>query len=195
MPKKTLSTIVTGGNDYVIEVKGNQPKLFNQVKLNARSSSPIARFTTEENNRGRFEKRQTTIYDNISGIDPEWQGIKRIIKMRRSGLREGKQYKEDHYLVCSLETKNGQLVSEIIRSHWGIENRLHYVKDVNMNEDKSGIKGGHSAENLSIMKNIAINVYRYNGFQSLKYAVRKFTNRIPQQIELIRNTHILKLKR
>ncbi len=115
--------------------------------------------------------------------------------MVRSGLREGKPYREDHYLVCSLETKDAKLVSEIIRPHWGIENRLHYVKDVNMKEDKSGIKGGHSAENLSIMKNIAINVYRYNGLQSIKSAIRKFTNRIPQQLELIRNTHIFNFKR
>lgn len=168
--------------------------MYNQVKLNAKVSSPLASYVTEEKNRGRFEKRQTTIYDNISGIDPQWQGIKRIIKLERSGQREGKEYREGHYLLCSLETNDAELVSKIIRSHWGIENRLHYVKDVYMNEDNSGIKGGHSAENLSIMKNIAINVYRYNGFQSIKYATRKFINRIPQQIELIRNTHILKIK-
>jgi len=192
LPKKTLSDIVDSGNDYIVEVKGNQKNLHKQVKKEIESSTPIDSHITEEKNRGRLEKREAYLYSAPSNIDPEWVEVNRVIKMIRSGIRENKPYHETHYLISSWKTNDAELVSKAIRAHWGIENKLHYVKDVNMNEDKSGIKGGSSAENLSILKNMAINIYRYNGMNSIKYATRKYTNRIKQQMQLIRNTHILK---
>ena len=174
-------------------MKGNQPTLHKQIQKNADSTMPIDSHQTEEKNRGRFEKRQAYLYDNLSEIDPEWVSVNRIIKMVRSGIRSNKPYSEKHYMISSLKTNDAELISKAIRSHWGIENKLHYVKDVNMNEDQSGIKGGSAAENLSIIKNIAINVYRHNGLSSLKDAITKYTNRISQQIQLIKYTHILKI--
>lgn len=190
MPKKTVRAIVGGGNDFLIEAKGNQPNLLKQLITNTSRTVPIASYEKEERNRGRLEKRAVEIYDELTGIDPEWIGIKSIIKIVRSGVRSSKAYYEEHYLICSLLTLDAESIANWIRAHWGIENRLHYVKDVNMNEDNSRIKAGQGAENLSLIKNMAINVYRHNGYQSLKYATIKYTNKITKQLKLCCNTYL-----
>lgn len=190
MSKKTVAAIVKSGNDYIIEVKGNQPTLLAQVKKNVAIGIPESKHKSEEKNRGRVERRETYVYPITKGIDAQWIGINKLVKVIRSGTRGKKSYLETHFFISSLNCNKAELYSKAIRSHWGIENNLHYVKDVNMNEDKSGIKGGSSAENLSIFKNIAINIYRRNGLQSIKYATRRFINRVDEQMKLIRNIHI-----
>lgn len=190
MPKKTTSIIRKTDNDYILEVKGNQKNLFKQVQLIAQSLNHLDYSKTTEKNNGRLEIREAYLYDNIWGVDKDWIDINRIIKIIRSGTRNGKPYEEQHYYISSLFIQKAEEVAKIIRGHWGIENGLHYVKDVNMNEDKSRLKGESAAENLSVIKNIAINIYRHNGLKSIKYATQRYTNRITEQIQLIRNTHI-----
>jgi len=135
-------------------------------------------------------KSETYVYPITKGIDAQWIGIKKFVKVIRSGAQGIKSYLETHFFISSLNCNKAELYSKAIKSHWGIENNLHYVKDANMHEDKSGIKGGSSAENLSIFKNIAINIYRGNGLQSIKYATRRFINRVDEQMKLIINIHI-----
>ncbi len=72
-----------------------------------------------------------------------------------------------------------------IRSHWGIENRLHWVKDTQMNEDKSKTKSGNAPENLSIMRNICINLFRLNGKDSIKLAMEWGISNFKELIYLI----------
>jgi len=74
-----------------------------------------------------------------------------------------------------------------IRGHWGIENRLHWVKDVVLNEDKSMVSDLDRSVNMSIIRNIVINLYRMSGYQSVKYAIEEFTNKIEKCTNLIYN--------
>ena len=191
--KKNTKITRDSGNHYILEVKGNQPTLLKQVRQNVNDSNSIDEHITKEKNRGRLEIREATLFNNTSGIDSEWVDVNRIIKMIRHGIRNQKPYHEEHYFISSLPTDDAKLIGEAIRGHWGIENGLHYIKDVNMNEDKSRIRKESGAENLSIIKNIAINIYRHNGLRSIKYATQKYTNRIKEQMQLIRNTYILKI--
>lgn len=184
--------IVARGNDYIVEVKGNQPKLKKEVKQVTQTTLSIDKFNKEEKNRGRIEKRQTEVYDQVESINSQWVGIKRIIKVKRSGTRNKKEYNEEHYYISSLKNNDAKTFFTAIRSHWGIENNLHRVKDVNMIEDKNGIKVGVASQNLSLIKSMVINIFRLNGFDSVKYATRKFTNRIKNSLKLIEKCHILK---
>lgn len=190
--KKTTKVTRETGNHYVLEVKGNQKNLLKQVAQNIDKSKPVDQHITKEKNRGRLENREVYLYDNIEGIHKEWVDVKRILKVIRHGIRSNKPYYEEHFYIASLPKNQAKRFSEIIRGHWGIENGLHYVKDVNMNEDKSRIKGGSAAENLSIIKNMAINIYRHNGLKSIKYATSEYANKIGEQMKLIVNTYILK---
>ena len=72
-----------------------------------------------------------------------------------------------------------------IRSHWAIENSLHYVKDVTFYEDASRIRTGNAPTNFSIIRNIAINVLRRLNFRSLPQAIRMLSGNIPKLLEVL----------
>lgn len=192
MPKKTVDIIIENGNDYCIQVKGNQPKLFKQIQDNVSNSEPIGAFFKKEKNRGREENRLVEIYDDLSGIDEKWTGLKRIIHVHRYGYRPDKRknegkYDEHHYYILSKNTDDAELVFWGIRGHWYIENKLHYVKDVIQNEDDSRIYKGKTIDNLSILKNIVINLFKLNGYKSLTKANRRFANKIDEMMSIIFN--------
>lgn len=106
------------------------------------------------------------VYKAPKRLGKEWRGLKRIIVVKRWGLRGEKPYEETSYYISSL--KAGAAIFDTgIRQHWAIENKLHWVKDVDFGEDKSKIRTGNAPSILSIIKNIAINMLRENGFKSI----------------------------
>ncbi|MBE9171315.1 ISAs1 family transposase [Pleurocapsales cyanobacterium LEGE 06147] len=104
--------------------------------------------------RDRFTTRIVEVFHDVNGIDPEWTGIKSLIKVERSGTRKGKKYPE---IVCYLSSLmfTAKEFALGIRSHWGIENCLHWVKDVVLKEDSSTIRLGNAPANLSLSRAIA----------------------------------------
>ena len=180
-------------NDYCIEAKGNQPKLLEQIKINCEKNIPIDTNLSSEKNRGRTENRLTELFDDLSGISQEWINLNRIVHVHRYGWRHDTgDFSEHHYYILSKKINIAKTVAQGIRGHWGIENRLHYVKDVIQNEDNSDIKGGSAIENLSILKNAAINIFRLNGFPSIKRARITFANKINELMEFLKTPHIIK---
>lgn len=197
MPKKTVVQIKQSGNEYCIQVKGNQPKLKAQIEKNISNNEPLDSYSQQEKNRGRLENRVVKIYDDLSGISEEWIGLQRLVSIHRFGHRPDKKenngwYDEQSYYILSAPIDDAKVVFEGIRGHWGIENRLHYVKDVVQNEDNSKIKVGKAIENLSILKNATINLFRMNGFDSITKANIRFANKIHKMMELIKSYDILK---
>ncbi|WP_414586789.1 transposase [Scytonema sp. PCC 10023] len=73
-----------------------------------------------------------------------------------------------------------------MRTHWGIENRLHWVKDVVFEEDNSTIRKGNAPANLSVMRTIALNVLRRNGYSSITSAQRFISNDIDKLLSLVK---------
>lgn len=187
MSKKTVAQIKESGNEYCIVVKGNQPTLYQQIKKNINELLPIDEDFQSEFNRGRWENRQVSIYDNLAGISSKWVGIKRIVLVHRFGYRpDDGLYHEIHYYILSVETNDARWVAEGIRNHWAIENKLHYVKDMVQNEDNCKIHSGTAVETLSILKNIAINIFRANGYKSIRNANITFANKINELVQLIK---------
>ena len=135
--------------------------------------------------RGRDELRITKVYKNLEGISPEWFGIKRIIETTRYVKTKKGQTIEIVYHISSVAKNKADFFANHIRSHWGIENRLHWVKDVQMKEDKSRTKSGNAPENLSIMRNISINLFRLNGKDSIKSAIEWSISNFKELMNLI----------
>ncbi len=183
--KKTIVEIIDSKNDYVIGVKGNQPNLLKQIKETTSDAKNIISISKiSERSRGRSETREVYVSDNISGISKEWKGLKSIIKVERTVVEKNKTSNETAFYISSLDTDaHGFNVG--IRRHWGIENRLHYVKDVTFKEDGSKIKAGNSAENFSIIRNIVINIFRNDGWKNIKQATRLLSNEIRKLKKLI----------
>jgi len=134
-----------------------------------------------------MEIRKTFVYKNLSGISEQWTALrlKRLIRVERYVSCKKQQRHETAYYMSDLCSNKAVLFAKHIRNHWGIENRLHWVKDVILKEDESGIKTGMAAENISIIRNIVCNIFRSNGFQSIKYAIELHANDFKKLFELI----------
>jgi predicted transposase YbfD/YdcC len=180
---------VESGNDYLIQVKGNQPKLLKQCQQISKQE-PQNKYQSKQRIRGRNECREVYVYNAIAGMDKEWMGLKRIIKVIRHGERNKQMYWDEHIYISSHKSTDAEFFAVGIRKHWGIENRLHWVKDVVQNEDNSRISDGNIASNLSLIKSCVINLFRLHGNQSITKAIEKYCNRIDQCLDLMRINHI-----
>lgn len=191
MPKKTVETIVDGGNDYVIQVKENQKLLCRGIEKTIQNGEVINECKTEEKNRGRLEKRRVRIYAyDERYISNEWKNVNRIIEVVNEGIRDRKEYYEKHYYISSLKDNKADVFAKGIRQHWSIENKLHWVKDVIQNEDDCLIEEKSLIANLSLIKSVAISIFRTQGYLSIKKALERFRNRVPDCFELIEINNI-----
>ena len=195
MPKKTVEIIQDSGNDYLLEVKGNQKKLREYIQAVVATNNPIDTCLTEEKNRGRQENRYHEIYQSTEAIPDGWKGVQRVIYVHRYGYRPDKKkengfYTEKHYYIASPDFSDAQIVAKGIRQHWGIENKIHFVKDTHFNEDDNGITHNHAAAILSIFQDIAINFYRCKGYKSIKTATIHFANKIKELFNFLNANHI-----
>lgn len=174
------------GNEYVIQVKGNQPKLLKAIKQTITNTSSVDSDYTMEKNKGRIEEREVHVYSNLgNSLYGNWIGMKRIIHVVSRGVRNGEKYCNDRYYISNKACEDARVYNMGIRNHWGIENGLHWVKDVILIEDKSMLLDLERSENMSVIRNTVMNLYRMNGYRSIKYAIEEFTNRLEKCILLV----------
>lgn len=185
MPKKTTAAIIESGNDYVIGVKKNQPKLYNQLQQVLEDRDQVSSSYIEmQVNRGRVEWRQVTVSDQIDQVHRGWKGIQQLVRVQRI-VRDKKRSSEEESYFISSKKANALIYAEGIRLHWQIENSLHYVKDVTFQEDASKIRTGQAPQNLSTLKNIAINILRSRGATNMAQALRFACHDIKRLKQLI----------
>lgn len=176
-----------GGNDYLIQVKGNRKNLFETVKDYTTQCEHISEYLKTEKNKGREENRLVKVYKPRVD-DPEirkWKKLNYILMLTSSGIRAGKEYNHNHYYITSRTEQSAQYYADKIRGHWGIENKSHWVKDVIMNEDSSGIKNLARSTIMSSVRCLIQNIYRLNNYPSIKYAIEKHQNNLVASIKLI----------
>lgn len=178
MSKKTLAVIIESKNDYLVAVKKNQPNLYKSLENKSNTEEPVDRDISEEKNRGRTIKRTVEVYDNLSQINQRyWRGVQSFIKVVREGKRDGKPYHETVYYLSSKLLTAAEF-NQRIREHWLIENQLHWVRDVVLEEDKSKIRTGNAPQNWAIIRSIVNNIFKNNGYQSLTEGIRMVSNNI-----------------
>jgi predicted transposase YbfD/YdcC len=118
------------------------------------------------NGHGRKETRRHWICTNLKELDgaDKWAGLKTIGKVERTrelttGKTKGKISKETCYYICSIEP-DAKFFAECIRSHWGVENMVHWTLDVTFREDSCQVRQKTAATNLSLLRKIAMNLFR-----------------------------------
>lgn len=174
------------GNDYVIQVKDNQKLLCIGVKETVQNEELIDEFITEEINKGRREKRSVRLYNyNERYISKEWANVKRVIEVINEGVRGKRKYYERHFYLSSLKENRAEVYAKGIRQHWYIENKLHWVKDVILNEDNCLIQEKVIVANLSLIKSVIISLFRIQGYSSIKKAIERFKNRAQDTSDLM----------
>ena len=181
------------GNEYVIQVKRNQRKLFAAVEKILTSEKSLDDYKKEETNKGRKEVRTVRLFKAECPYIPNgWAKLNRVVEITNHGWREGKAYQKRHLYISSVEATSAREIGEHIRSHWSIENNLHRVKDVLLNEDHCLIVEKRITANLSLIKSIVISLFRVNGYHSVKKALERYRNRVEDCAELIGIKPILK---
>jgi predicted transposase YbfD/YdcC len=141
-------------------------------------------YTQMEVNRGRLEIRTTQVSDQVHLVSGEWSELSQLICVHRICKSKERTSEEKAYFISSRKS-NAFLYAEGIRLHWHIENTLHYVKDVTLKEDDSKIRTGSAPQNLSTMKNIALNIIRKNYSGSITQTIRMIANNIKELKNLI----------
>ena len=184
--KKTVKVIVESGNDYVIQVKGNQPTLWRTLTKVVTTQQPLSRSVQIERSRGRHEQRTTTVFQPPAAFIDEWNGVHRFIHVEHRVVRDGHETCTDHYYISSVHSDEAECFAKGIRGHWSIENRLHWVKDVIQHEDDARIKKGNGIETLSVLKNVAITLCRGLGFDSIKGAAIHFASNVKELLDNFR---------
>ena len=190
--KKTLALIIEGGNDYIVTIKKNQSSLFKTAQKLVKSTVALDSFQTSERLHGRTTTRSTTIYPISAQLLPLWAGAKYIIAIVRAGSRwQGKKsrrrlvdFHESHYYLSSKDWSAHQF-SDAIRGHWLIENQLHWVKDVTLNEDNCIHSGGNAPANWAMVRQFLVSLARMSGTQTLPQALRLMANQIENISELL----------
>jgi predicted transposase YbfD/YdcC len=164
--KEIAKTIIEQGADYVLALKGNQGNLYDDVRQ-AFTSARVQGFdniehqfhSTIEKGHGRIEKRSYWTMGNTEFLmDAEkWTGLKSIGMVESERNVRGVVSIEQRYYILSIESDVLRF-SQSVRSHWSIENQLHWILDVGFDEDTSQCCRGHSAENLAVIRHIGINL-------------------------------------
>jgi predicted transposase YbfD/YdcC len=159
--KQIASKIIEKEANYVLMVKDNQKQLKEDIELTFGEKIEQTIDSKNDLGHGRIEIRtcyateDLTLIRNIS----DWTSIKSLVKIesQRTDKQSGKTSIENRYYISSLPA-NASNLNDIIRKHWGVENKLHWVLDVVFKEDLSLKKKGNSALNFNIINKIAINL-------------------------------------
>ena len=109
-----------------------------------------------------------------------WPGLKQVCRIERITRKKGKQQTtEIAYAITSLSPERGsaEALLSYNRGHWGIENRLHWVRDVTLGEDKCRANVGHSPQNLAALRNLSLTLLRLAGIEGVASALRDFASR------------------
>ena len=166
--RSIVKLIIEQGGDYVITLKKNQPSLYARVEelFKQAISQGFSGFThtayspKQENNHGRSEIRNHLMLSDIKYlIDPDnqWEKLQSIGMIESVRMVKGKTTIEIRYYISSLPN-NAQKFGESVRSHWGIENSLHWVLDVGFREDDCRIRKDNAPQNFAILRHISLNL-------------------------------------
>jgi predicted transposase YbfD/YdcC len=158
--------IVDQGGDYALALKGNQTTLHDDVVRFF--DDPASKVSTAQPDvdagHGRIETRTATVSSEIEWLQTihRWPGLKAIGKVQRVRETPVKTTTELAYVLLSTPLCPERL-NEVVRSHWGIENQLHWRLDVVMNEDQDRTRLANGPENLAVLRHMAINAMQKEG--------------------------------
>lgn len=164
--KEIANQIIDKKADYVLALKGNHSTLHEDIRLfleaetgKTKDSKITSSYEETDKGHGRIEHRICYVSDQIHWLEQrkQWRDLKTVI-MVESHVSDGENTTtERRYFISSLAA-NAKQIAEAIRSHWAIENSLHWVLDVTLREDDSRVRKDHAPENMAMVRHIILNM-------------------------------------
>ena len=161
------------GAHYVLTVKNNQRALRDRISSQTWSTRPV-QYVCREKKHGR-----TTTWEATTQTAQEWIGFphaKQTMRLTRDRYhhKTGATTREHVFVITSLpaDQASPEQLADYIRGHWGIENRLHWVRDVTFDEDRSQIRAGNAAHVMASIRNLTISIHRLAGATNIAKGLR-----------------------
>ena len=182
--REIAQQILDQGGDYVLALKGNQETLHQDVQLSfsLAQRDDFAgirhdRAETVEKGHGRIERRRAFVIDDAAVLAwlqerHAWPGLQAIGLVRAERRIGPERTIEDRYYLLTRPLA-APTFGEAVRSHWGIENCVHWVLDVTFHEDQSRIRAGYAAENFAVLRHIALNLLRQQQTKRLSVKAKR----------------------
>ena len=197
--RETSAQIVDNGGDYVWTVKSNQPrtawaieKLFVHEVCNLKQSAPLSKHcqlvSRVYKGHGRMEKRTLMVSSELNDY-LDWPYVAQVFRLERE-VWHPKYRGRTRQVVYGLTSLTGHKASpgkllDLTRQFWGIENGLHYRRDVTLQEDATRLTVGNSGHNMAILNNLIIGLCIHKGFENLAKARRLFDAKVERALECI----------
>jgi predicted transposase YbfD/YdcC len=119
-------------------------------------------------------------------LTPAWCGLAQVCRLTRQRIIRGETTNETVYAITSLSADKADAARllDLSRQHWGIENRLHYVRDVTWREDQTRTNAGHAPQALAALRNTALTILRRLGFKPVE-GIEHFAEHRQQAIDVL----------
>src|SRR5574340_105593 len=182
--RATIDHIVARGGHVVMTVKKNQPTLYRELKAlpwkNIEGKSGV------DSSRGRRVRRTIKSAEVPAGVGG-FPHIGQVVQIRRTRTVKGKKTVELVYLISDMDMVAAQPedIAAWVQGHWGIENRLHYVRDVTYREDASRIRTGSGPRVMATLRNLALGMQRAAGHVNIAAACRRYQLCLQDTIKLV----------
>jgi len=173
----TARAILGAGGNYVFTVKNNQPTLYTACKNLPWADVPL--HSVLSRGHGRRSRRTIKVIDAPAWVD--FTGAAQIAQLRRTVTRQGRRSVDVVYIITSAShlTASPATLAAWVHRHWGIENRLHWVRDVTFDEDRSQVHTPNAPPVMATVGNTAISLLRLAGWTNIAAAQRHHARRTP----------------
>jgi predicted transposase YbfD/YdcC len=177
----TAQVILGRGAGYVMTVKANMPTLYMQLKKLPWAAVPSVSAVST----GHGRRARRTIKALLAPAWIEFDGAAQVAQLRRTVTKNGKKTVEVVYLITSDRDAGPATLAAWVRSHWEIENRLHWVRDVTYLEDKSLVRTGNAPRVMASLRSLAISLLRLDGQANIAAANRHHARDPQRTLQLL----------
>jgi predicted transposase YbfD/YdcC len=175
----TVQAIAASGHHCLIAVKQNQPTLYRTIESTAQTQTAISHASVLDSSHSRTVERSVSVFAAPAELLTKWMGVNSVIMVDRTGTRDDKPFTETIYYLSS-QSLPADTYMTLIRGHWAIENRLHWVKDVTFSEDYPPRLGGHAPVNWAIIFTWIVTLVRRAHIRTVPQALRLWANQVEE---------------
>lgn len=175
------------GGQWLFRLKANQPALHAGVALLFEHPVSPPTVVRQRNRHGdRLEMRELAVSSDLNEW-AHWPALAQVGRLTSLRRRKGQTTIETSYIITSLSPQQAtpaQLLA-LVRGHWGIENRLHWVRDVTFDEDRCQIRTGAAPQVMAALRNLVIGLFRLSGVRNIAAALRTHAWHAQRTITLV----------